>query len=88
MSDMESNPEYPTLPVNLFDQPVKYENLPAQSPSTPTNPFETRGLLNNGKKQIAPGGSSSADEFSFSTRADKNTPVNVKLDNIGIYTGQ
>ena len=34
MSDMESNPEYPTLPVNLLDQPVEYEDLPEQSPPT------------------------------------------------------
>jgi hypothetical protein len=58
MSDTESNPEYPTLPVNLFDQPVEYEELPEQSPTTPTNPFEVTPP-DKGKKKMAPEGSSS-----------------------------
>jgi hypothetical protein len=37
---------------------------------------------------MAPGGSLSADAFSFSTRVDKKTPVNVKLDSIIKFTGQ
>jgi len=41
MTDTESNPEYPTLPVNLFDKPIEYKDLPEQSPTTATNPFET-----------------------------------------------
>jgi len=88
MSDTESNPEYPTLPVNLFDQPVEYKDLPKQSPTTPTNPFDTTFTPDNGKKRMAPGGSSSVDAFSFSTRVDKKTPVNVKLDSIGKLTGE
>ena len=87
MSDTESNPEYPTLPVNLFDQPIEYEELPEQSPTTPINPFEDTPP-SKGKKKMAPGGSSSTDAFSFSTRVDEKTPVNVKLDSIGKLTGQ
>jgi hypothetical protein len=89
MSDTEFNPEYPTLPVNLFDQPVEYEELPEQSPTTPTNPFETLSPFDKGKKkEIAAEGSSSTGAFSFSTRVDKKTPVNVKLDSISKLTGQ
>jgi hypothetical protein len=87
MSDMESNPEYPTLPVNLFDQPVEYEELPEQSPTTPTNP-NFPSPPDKGKKRKASGSSSSTNAFSFSTRVDKKTPVNVKLDSIGKLTGQ
>jgi len=86
MSDTESNPEYPTLPVNLFDKPNEYEDLPEQSPTTPTspkNPFDTLPTPEKAKKKMAPGGFSSADAFSFSTQVDKKTPVNVKLDSIG-----
>jgi hypothetical protein len=86
MSDTESNPEYPTLPVNLFNQPVEYKELPEQSAtSTPTNPFE---LPPHDKGKMAPRGFSSTDAFSFSTPVDKKTPVNVKLDSIGKLTGQ
>ena len=74
MSDTESNPEYPTVPVHLFDQPVEYEELPAQSPTTPTNSFETPFPFGKGKKQMAPRGPASADAFSFPTRVDKRLP--------------
>jgi hypothetical protein len=87
MSDTESNPEYPTLPVNLFDTPVEYEDLPEQSPTTPTNPFIPPLLFDKGKKKMAPGGFSSTDAFSFSTRVDNKSPVNVKLDSIRKLTG-
>jgi hypothetical protein len=87
MSDTESNPDYLTLPVNLFDQPVEYEELPEQLPTTAINPFKTPPPLNKGKKRIA-GGSSSTDAFSFSTRVVKKTPVNVELDSIGKLTGE
>jgi hypothetical protein len=88
MRDTESNPDYPTPPVNLFDQPIKYEELPEQSPTTPINPFETPLPLDELKKKMALGGSSSTDVFSISTRVDKKTPVIVKLDSIGKLTGQ
>jgi hypothetical protein len=88
MRDTESNPEYPTLPVNLFDQTVEYEELSKQLPTTPTNPFETPLPFDKGKNKMAPGGCSSADAFSFSTRVDKQTPVNIKLDSIGKLMGQ
>jgi hypothetical protein len=87
MSDTESNPEYPTLPVNLFDQPVEYDELPKQSPTTPTNLFETLPP-DKEKKKMAPRGSSSTDAFSFSTRVDQKTPINVKLDSTGKPKGQ
>jgi hypothetical protein len=83
MSDTESNSEYPTLPVNLFNQIVEYEDLPKQLPTTLINPFETPLPFNQGKKGMDPGGSSSVDVFSFSTPVDKKTPVNVKLNSIG-----
>jgi len=91
MSDTESNPEYPTLPVNLFDIPIEYEEIPEQSPTAPSTPkdlFDTPLPLDKGKKRMAPGGSASAEEFSFSTGVDKKTPVNVKLNSIGKLTGQ
>jgi len=37
---------------------------------------------------MAPGGSSFADAFSFSSRVDTKTPVNVKLDSLGKLMGQ
>jgi hypothetical protein len=70
MSDMESNPEYPTLPVNLFDESIEYEELPEQSPTTPTNAFETPLPFQKGKKKMATEGSSSSDAFSFSTQVN------------------
>jgi len=88
MSDTESNPEYPTLPVNDFNQLVEFEDLSEQSPTTTTNPFETPLPFDNGKKKIAPGGSSSGNAYSFSTRVDKKTPINVKLDSISKLMGQ
>jgi hypothetical protein len=91
MSDTESNPEYPTLPVNLFDKPIKYKDLPEQSPtslSTPKDFFATLLPIDKGKEKMAPGGSTSADVFSFSTSVDEKTPVNIKLDSIGKFTGQ
>jgi len=84
MSDTE--PEYPTLQRNLFDTEIECEELPEKSPTTPTKPCETPHPLDKGK--IAPGGSLSTDVFSFSTRVDKKTPVNVKLDSIGKCMGQ
>ena len=91
MSDTESSPDYPNLPVNLFDKPIEYEDLPKQSPTSPSTPkdlFDIPLPLDKGKKKMAPGGSSSADEFSFSKRVEKETPVIVKLDSIGKLTGQ
>jgi len=67
MSDTESNPECPTLPVNLFNKPLEYEDLSEQLSTTLTNPFEKPNPLETGKKKMAPGGSSSTDAFSFST---------------------
>jgi len=57
MSDTESNPDYPTLPVNLFDKPIEYEDLPEQSPTTPTTPkqlFDTPLPLDKKKEIMAP----------------------------------
>jgi len=91
MSDTESIPDYPTLPVNLFDKPIEYEDLPEQYPTTPTTPKQLFNLplpLNKGKKKMASNKSSSANTFSLSTRVDKKTPVNVKLDSIAKLTGQ
>jgi len=91
MSDTESNSEYPSLPVNLFDKAIEYEDLPEQSPTksiTPKDLFNIPIPLDKEKEKMAPGGSSSADAFSFSIRVDKKTPVNVKLDSIGKLTGQ
>ena len=88
---MESNPDYPTLPVNLFDEPIEYEDLPEQSPTTPTTPrklIDTPLPLDKGKKKMAHEGSSSTNALSFSTRVDKKTPVNVKLNSISKLTGQ
>jgi len=67
MSDTESNPDYPILPVNLFDKPIEYENLPEQSPTTPKHLFDTPLPLDTGKKTMAPSESSSGNVFSFST---------------------
>jgi len=86
MSDMESNPKYPTLPRNLFDNTREYEDLPEHSPTTPTHLFDIPVTLDNGMKMMAPRGSSSTDGFSFSTRVDKETPVYVQLDTIGKLT--
>jgi len=91
MSNTESNPDYPRRPVNLFDTPIEYEELPEQSPTTPTTPIQpldTLLPLDTGKKKMSPEGSSSTNPFSFSTRVDKKTPVNVKLDSTGKLTGQ
>lgn len=57
-------------------------------PTTPTNLFDTPLPLVRSQKQMAPGGSSSADAFSFSTRVDKKTRINVKLDSICKLIGQ
>jgi hypothetical protein len=88
MSDTESNPEYPTLPVNLFDQPVEYEEPSEQLPTTPSNPSDISFTPDKGKKKMASGVSSCDNAFSFSTRVGKKTPVNVKLDSIGKLMGQ
>jgi len=91
MSDTDSNPEYPPLTQNLFDAysvPVGYPevNEPSTTPlgSLPPSPRPK-------SPEMAPGDSSSSGKnpaFSFSTRVNKKTPVNVKLDSIGKLTGQ
>jgi hypothetical protein len=86
--DTESNPAYPTLPRNLFIQPVQHKDLPEQSSTTPINLVETPIPLDKQKKMPARGGSSSIVAFSFSTRVDKKTPLNVKVDSIGKLMGQ
>jgi len=91
MSDTDSNPDYPPLSQNLFDThsvPVEYPvvNEPSITPlgSLPPSPRPKTPIM-------APGNSSSSGKnpaFSFSTRVNKKTPVNVKLDSIGKLTGQ
>jgi len=86
MSDTESEPDYPQLPVNLFDTPVEYSNpeepegLPSPIPLSPrpTTPVKmVDGSSSSGKDPM----------FSFSAYIDEKTPVNVKLDNITKLTG-
>jgi len=91
MSDSDSNHEYPPLIQNLFDvHSVSVEYQEAPEPSTiplgslPPSPGPNTPVM-------APGDSSSSGKnpaFSFSTRLDKKTPVNVKLDSLGKRTGQ
>jgi len=91
MSDTDSNPEYPELTQNSFDThsvPVEYPEVIEPSttplPSLPTFPRPKTPVM-------APGESSSSGknpEFSFSTRVNKKTQVNVKLDSISKLTGQ
>ena len=88
MSDTESNPEDWSLPRNLFDTPIEYEKFPEQSPTTPTNLLDIPLPRDKENETMAPGRSTSADVFSFCTRVDKKTPVNVKLDSIAKLTGQ
>jgi len=91
MSDTESNPEYPPLTQNLFDihsGPVEYQEVPEPS----TTPLGSLPPSRRPKTPgMAPSDSSSSGKnpaFSFSTRVDEKTPVNVKLDSIGKLTGQ
>jgi len=90
MSDTDWNPDYPPLSQNLFDShsvPVEYPevNEPSTTPlgslppwPRPKTPVMAQGDSSPGKNP----------EFSFSTRVDEKTPVNVKLDSIGKLTGQ
>jgi len=88
MSDTDSYPDYPPLSRNLFEvhsAPIEYQEVPEPS-TTP------RGSLPPSRRPKSPimtsSGSGKNPEFSFSTRVDKKTPVNVKLDSIGKLTGQ
>jgi hypothetical protein len=68
MSDMESNCDYPTLLKYQFNTLIQYEDLPKESSTTPTDPFDTLHPLDKEQTKMAPGCSLSTDEFSFSTR--------------------
>jgi len=88
MSDTDSNPEYPPLTPNLFDVlsgPVEYQEVPEPSTtplgSLPPSPRPKSPIMTSS-------GSGKNPEFSFLTRVDEKTPVNVKLDSIGKLTGQ
>jgi len=86
MSD--TDPESPPLTQNLFDAhsvPVEYQEVPEPSTtplgSLPPSPCPKYPIMTSS-------GSGKNPEFSFSTRIDKKTPVNVKLDSNGKLTGQ
>jgi len=89
MSDTDLEPEYPPLLQNLFavhSIPVEYQEVPEPSTtllgSLPPSPHP--------EVTMAPVGATSSGKnpmFSFSTRVDKKTPINVKLDSIGKFTG-
>jgi len=77
MSDTDSNPEYPPLTQNLFDVlsgPVEYQEVPEPSTtplgSLPPSPRPKSPIMTSS-------GSGKNPEFSFLTRVDEKTPVNV-----------
>jgi len=97
MSNTESESDHPQLHHKLFDlylTPVEYpspevsKGLPSPTPQIPCCPTATPSPQKGKGKPILGGSSSKNPEFSFSTRANMETPVNVKFDCSGKHSGQ